>query len=209
MIVSRFGLHTVPGGIAFLVQANGSQNLISPDLRFPYSIHIKPRTLRCPHFIDLNSGVGIDVPGWVSDPLLRAFLPLPAPQDAPALLVLDQDDRFRHLAPKLARMSSPTGPVAQPAWMLASGDVKNSYSVSNLSPIILTSTEVTGTKDVLRHMDLARANQRQLIVFARERLPLFGADAKWVTPPEYLPVDEPLEAIGAAALRKYMTDEAA
>lgn len=209
MIVSRFGLHIAPGGIAFLVQANGSQNLISPELRFPYAVHIKPRTLRCPHHVDLAQGVGVVVPGWTEDPLLRAFLPVPAEPDTPALLVFDPEDRFRRIAPQLARMGSPTGPVAQPAWMLASGDVKNSYSVSNLTPIILTSTEISGTKDVLRHMDLARANQRQLIVFARQRLPMFGADARWVEPPDYLPVDEPLEAIGSAVLRRYMMDATA
>lgn len=209
MIVSRFGLHAAPGGIAFLVQATGAQNLISPSLRFPYSVHIQPRTQRCPHQIDLNAGVGVDLPEWTADPLLRAFLPLPTPDGAPTLVVLDPEDRFRHAAPQLARMSSPTGPIAQPAWMKISVELKNSYRVSNLSPVILTSTEANGAADVLRHIDLAKANQRQLIVFAREKLPLFSTDIAWVEPPKYLPVDEPLEAIGAAALRKHMTDATA
>lgn len=207
MIVSRFGLHVVPGGISFLIQDKSAQNLISPELKFPHIVQTSPRNLRCPHQIDLSIGVGVTLPSWIDDPLLRAFLPLP--HEGPATLVHDPDDRFRHAAATLARMSSPTGPVGLPAWMLVSKRLQQEYASSNLSPIVLTSTEHNDTLDLHRHIELAGIHRRRLIVFTRERFPLFGNDIAWVTPPEYLPLDEPLEAIGAAALRKHMLDATA
>ena len=204
MIVGRYGIHIAPGDIPFLLQPEGAQNLISPELRFPFQPHIRPKTLRCPHSIMLSDGIGVEIPPWAEDPLLRTFLPIPRAPGDKTILVHDPDGLFASQVTALVRLSSPTGSPVWPTWARRPDEMSHLYGVTNLSPMIFTSAEVTHTRHVDQHIALAAAQQRQLVVICREKLPIYDGGVAWVAAPTALPLDEPLEAIGAAALRKYM-----
>ena len=76
MIVNRYGLHVAPGNIPFLIQQNRAVNLISPDLRSPFELHIRPKGCGCPHNIDLMQET--ELPDWIDHPLVQR--PQPGPR---------------------------------------------------------------------------------------------------------------------------------
>jgi hypothetical protein len=204
MIVGRYGIHIAPGNIPFLLQPDGAQNLISPELRFPFQPHIRPKTLRCPHGINLDAGVGVEIPAWTDEPFIRAFLPIPRQEADRALLVHDPEGGLTRAAETLTRLSSATGWIVKPAWMQRPDEMRHVYGVTNLSPMVFTSAEINHTKAIDWHVQIAAATQRQLVVLCKERVPIFGHAVEWIQAPTELPLDEPLEAIGAAALRRWM-----
>lgn len=194
MIISSFGLHEA-AGIPFLVQGSGAQNLISPDLRSPFQLHITPKRTRCPHQVDLASYV--EAPDWVSDPLAQAFLPVPG---CGAQIVRGHED----LITPLQRLSSATGPLAWPIWGRKPHELRYLYALTNLSPIVLLGAEVRHTAVVVEHINYAQTYGRRLLVFARQGIPL-SAGVDWIdTDLTPAVAGEPLEAIGSGVLRRVM-----
>jgi hypothetical protein len=203
MIVSRYGLHIASGDIPFLVQPSGSTNLISPDLRCPFEPQVVPRRSRCPHAINLADGIDVTIPSWVDEPLAQMFLPTPCRHNAPALLLYDPNGDALQLIRSLERLVSPVEPHTRPIWWKTPKDLRYLYGLTNLGPMVWTSTEMRYTQDADKHIDLGRAFERKVLLVATERMPLFTNIAPVST--FTLPPDEPLEAIGAACLRRYMS----
>lgn len=202
MIVSSYGLHWAPGDVPFLVQPLGSQNLISPSLECPFVPHIRPKRLRCPHNIDLSTTAEAD---WISDPLAAAFLPIPRQPGEPAKAILDPDGKLEPLLAQLSRLCSATEPLMRPLWWRTPNESLALYTVTNITPLVWTGAELRVGRDALRHEQLGRAGNRRVLLVCRERLPLFDG-WEWITSDLNDIRMEPLEAIGAGALRRYMVE---
>lgn len=199
MIVSHYGLHTA-GGIPFLVQPNGGQNLISPSLQSPFRPVIRPRTARCPH--DIKLGQQAAVPLWADEPLAQAFWPTPVKAGEPARLLYAPDADVLETLNQLARLASPTGSLVQPIWWRPPKEIAHVYGLTNLGPLVWTSANAENFGHVRRHIELAQAYQRRIVIVATARLPLFEGVEKVET--FTLPSEEPLETIGATLLRQHM-----
>lgn len=204
MIVTRYGLHWAPGGIAFLVQPQGSQNLISPKLESPFVPHIRPKRLRCPHNFDLTTFV--DAPDWINDPLAHAFLPTPKRVGEKARVFHDPDGRYEKLLQDLQRLSSPVEPLARPIWYRPPNESMSRYAVTNLTPMVWTSTEMVHCKHAIHHIGAGEAMQRRVLIVTKELLPIY--DGEWIKTELTDISGEPLEAIGAGLIRKEMDGEA-
>ena len=202
MIISSFGLHTA-SGVPFLVQGGEAQNLISPDLRSPFQLHITPKRARCPHQINLSSYV--DPPEWVHDPLAAAFLPTPAEPGEKVKLIFDPDQLIEGLLVHLQRLSSPTGALVRPIWGRVPKELRYAYQLTNITPLVFIGACLADTRTVTEHMNYAATYQRRVVVFARERIPLFAKQVDLVET-DLTPAigRDPLEAIGSGALRRIM-----
>ena len=199
MIVNRFGLHVAPGGIPFLVQPRGSFNLISPNLPSPFEPQIRPRTARCPHLIDMSAGEDVEIPAWVDEPLAQLFLPTPRQPGEVSGWIHGASDE---LVLQLSRLSSPTGTLAKPIWWQRADLPGHFYGITNLGPLVWTSALTSNWREAERHLVLGQAFDRRVLIAGIDRLPLFSGVQE--VHPFILPPDQPLEAIGAAVLRRYM-----
>lgn len=200
MIIDRFGLHVAPGDIAFLVQPRGTVNLISPQLYSPFQLQIRPRTLRCPHDIDLNQQV--DLPDWVDHPLARIFHPTPRQPGEKAGLLHDPNGEALPLIERLCRLSSPTHSLINAIWWAKASARRQQYGVTNLGPLVWTAVEMNHVRQAEAHIAQAEATGRRILLVARQQLPIFHVVER--LEPFDLPHGEPMEAIGATLLRRYM-----
>lgn len=198
MIVNRFGLHVAPGNIPFLVQQHRAVNLISPDLRSPFELHIRPRGCACPHNIDLM--VEADLPDWIDDPLVRRFLPIPRPSGERPVWVYDPDNKHDAKLDALCRLSTPVTGVKLPLWWRATNRDTYPHHRTNLGPIVWTGATMRQTPFVEKQTQLALAHDRRAIFVGQERLPV---DLDRVEMPD-IDLSLPFEAIGATALRRHM-----
>jgi hypothetical protein len=203
MMVSCYGVHWAPGGIPFLLQPTRSQNLISPRLDSPFVTHIRPKRLRCPHDIDL--GTTAEPPDWIQDPLAQAFLPTPRAPDEKPVMVLDPEGRLDGLVMQLSRLCSATEPLMRPLWWKAVHEVRHLYGVSNITPMVWIRAAVSQCDFVFKHLDLGQAHNRRIVIICRDRLPIHANEATLITTELTDVSREPLEAIGAGALRSYMS----
>lgn len=202
-IISCYGLHWV-GDIPFLIQPLGSQNLISPDLPSPLLPQIKAKRVKCPHNIDLSRTAPL--PEWTQDPLVRAFLPIPRQPGEKAKLILDTDNRVSDMIQTLSRLSSAIHPIALPIWFRDTNEGTTFYSVTNLTPMVWLGCQQSNARAVLRHIDLAKSFNRTCLFVARERVWVFD-DCEWIKSDLPDLRNEPLEAIGAQALKEFMQRE--
>ena len=196
MIVSRFGLHTA-GGIPFLLQKNGFQNLISPELRAPFEAMIKPRNALCQHEINLSSTT--PAPDWIDEPLAQVFHPVPG---SFVKIIVDPDGTLGPKLETLARLSSPTETLIRPIWWRQAMKLAPLYQLTNIGPLVWTAATVGRTREIERHVELAAANGRRVLIVAESRIPIFQG-VEWIEPFDF-PIDAPFEAIGAGLLRRHM-----
>jgi hypothetical protein len=201
MIVTRYGLHWAPGGIPFLVQSAGSQNLIARELESPFVVNVRPRRLQCPHAIDLSNHV--PSPTWLQDPLAQAFVPTPAGGGEKVRLILDPDQKLSQLLLQLERLCSPVECQMRPIWFKEAQRETPRYGLTNLGPMVFLGATQAGMKDVFRHIELSQVTARRVLIVARDRLPVFDG-VEWIETGLSDVSGEPLEAIGAGALREHM-----
>lgn len=201
MIVSHYGLHWAPGGVAFLVQPLSSQNLISPDLASPFVPHIRPKRLRCPHQINLADYT--EAPAWIEDPLAEIFLPVPRNPGEKAKIILDRDQRVESMLYQLSRLSSACEAITRPIWWRVPRETQALYTVSNLSPLVWMAGTQQFAAYAARHIELGQSFGRRVLIVARERMGLVD-DCEWIETGLGDISGEPLEAIGAGVLRKIM-----
>lgn len=199
MRVDRFGIHWAPGNIPFLEQSSGSQNPVSQKLESPFQVVVQPRTLICPHEIDLSQDEEVE---WISDPLAQAMLPLPGFKQ---FVILDTDGRYARQIQVLQRLSTNSQPLLRPIWWRPPQTVTHVHSVTNISPVIFFDLTINDHRSIKFHMDLCRQHERTAIFCMAEDIPIAGvprihSDLGDVS-------GEHLEAIGATALRKYLKSE--
>lgn len=199
MIISRFGLHDA-AGIPFLIQQRGSQNLISPELRAPFQLNIRPRNARCPHDINLDRTLD-DLPSWLDEPLAQALVPTPR-SAGPTPMIYDPDGLAHGVIDTLCRMSSPVDSLMRPIWWQQARSRAPAYELTNITPLVWTAGDATRTDEIERHIELARVYGRRILVVCTGRVPIFSG-IEWIEPFN-LPDDQPLEAIGATLLRRHM-----
>lgn len=201
MIVSRFGLH-VAGGIPFLLQKAGTQNLISPHLHAPFEPQIRPRNARCQHNINLANTA--DAPSWVNEPLAQVFWPVPRREGTTAKLIVDADGSLGPSLEALARLSSPTEVPIRPIWWRKAQQLAPLYELTNLGPLVWLAANMSRTHEIERHVELAAASGRRILIVCESRVPIFqGVD--WVEP-FHIDMGAPFEQIGAGLLRQHMED---
>ena len=201
MIVSHYGLHWAPGGVAFLVQPLGSQNLISPELACPFVPHIRPKRLRCPHQINLADHCA--APAWLEDPLAQAFLPTPRAVGEKAKVILDPANRIEGMLVQLSRLSSACEPITRPLWWRTPNETQALYTVTNLTPLVWIAGTQQFARYAARHIELGQAFGRRVLIVARERMGLVD-DCEWIETSLGDVSGEPLEAIGSGVLRSIM-----
>lgn len=202
MIINQYGLHWASGEIAFLVQQSGTTNMISPELGSPFKLKVK-KTAVCPHQIDINQYVPL--PEWTSDPLVDALAPRNKRRGEKHKVILDPTGDITLIVQDLTRLNSPTQSLLMPIWFRMLDGIRHTYAISNLSPMILISVGMAHMPELHRHVHLAEAFDRRLLIVARERLPLFQ-NFEWITTKLTDVRNEPLEAIGSAWLRKEMSN---
>ncbi|MGH6955628.1 MAG: hypothetical protein ACREEW_03065 [Caulobacteraceae bacterium] len=200
MIVSCFGVHWAAGDIPFLLQAIRTQNLISPELESPFITNIRPRRQRCPHQIDLD--IAAPAPEWLSDPLAQAFLPVPRHPGELAKGIVDPTRKLERTMVALQRLSTPTETLVRPIWFRTITEMRGVYAVSNLSPLIWIGIEWAHAQEALRHVLEAEAFQRHILLVGNQQMPIPGVE--WIETELGDVSDEPLEAIGAGVVQRYM-----
>lgn len=202
MIVTHYGLHWAPGDIGFLHQQGVAQNLVSPALYSPFDVKTRPRTMICPHNIDLNTHT--PVPDWVQDPLADIMLPKPYVAGEKVKIILDPDRKLEGLIRDLCRLCSAPW-ISLPIWAREPYSLSALYKVTNLTPMVLMSVEPAHGRAAISHLHLAQVHSRRCLIVARGDLPLFD-NVEWIKTELGDVSSEPLEAIGAGVLRKVMSD---
>jgi hypothetical protein len=199
MIVHHYGVHWADE-IAFLLQGTGTSNLFSPDLECPFTVETRPRRTPCPHNINLEEWV--ETPNWLSDPLAQMFVPVPNPG---VKLIYDPGNKLDKVVTDLQRLCSPIHSIVRPVWWKEAIPLAKHYGITNLSPLVWARANPYTFPQVLRHINLAQFTGGKALIICEERIPIF--DVEWITTELTDVSNEPLERIGAGALRKYM-DEA-
>jgi hypothetical protein len=203
MIVNSYGLHWV-GGVPFLLQGGGATNLISPELGNPFTLKLPLSKVSCPHNIRLDAAASA-LPDWLEDPLVQALLPLPGPRGGVIKLMLDPHDRYATIVEGLVKLASPIEPPIQPVWWNSSFSHRRRYMATNLGALVWTGVEARSIDRVIEHCDMTRVFHRTTLIVAREELPIYRSVEKIQTGLTRLP-DGDLEAIGAGALRRLMSN---
>lgn len=199
MIVTRYGVHWAPGGIPFLIQSSGTQNLISRQLESPFSLNLTPRRTPSPHEIDLSNAA--PRPAWMDDPLAEVFAPTPRQPGERAKLIINDGSLDQQLR-LLTRLCSPTGIMLRPLWWFNPQTQGQLYGLTNITPLVYLAGPGANTKDIFRHLEMAEAFERRLLITTPTRLPIFDGDWIETNLPDLS--NEPLEAIGAGLLKEHM-----
>jgi hypothetical protein len=158
--------------------------------------------MRCPHLIDLDAAV--EPPDWVDHPTAAFFMPVPrSPGEKPRYLY-DPTNQYEAQILALTRLSSPTMFVVRPIWTIPAR-LDRTYQVTNLGVEVRAGIELNHIDQITTSTVVAEAANRRILFISRERLPLFGQVDKLEM--ESLPslLNEPMEAIGAAVLRRHMS----
>lgn len=190
-----YGLRTTPDGFSFLLQPSGEQNLLVEGLKSGISLRsIAPRF--CNHNVDLSDWV--PAPPWISDPMVQAFLPLPG---TGAYVIRNEDRRYDTLIRQLPRLSGATVAMIRPLGG-STASVRDIYEGTNLGPVVWLTMSLDQARSCAHHIELANLYQRRIVFIACAPLPFF----QLITLTTELRDlgHEPLEKIGAGALRQIM-----
>lgn len=199
MLVHRYGVHRTDGGVAFLLQDGKSQNAISPDLPCPVQRVVRMgRPSPCPHKIDLSDWE--TPPDWVEDPLAKVFLPT---TDPGIYLLNDYSRKTDNLLSPLPRLCSAIRAIVYPIDGTNSTSVQI-HSTTNVGPLVWIGLRPSNTNIILRHMDYHVAAGRRCLLIADQPIPLIDRRINIITTDLGDISREPLERIGAGALRQEM-----
>jgi len=202
-LIDSYGLHSAAGEILFLRQADGETNVISPALQ-SYSSFKPPANYVCPHNIDIMAE-DVELPDWIEDPFIYTFLPKPFNYgfQKPFLLVHNEPDTLNRLS-NLCRLSSTVSPPLIPLWSAPPYQCRGLYKLTNLSPLVWTSTDINHIEMVEKHIDLSQRFNRKILFVGNTAVPLGGKVQLIYEIPD-IDFSLPLEKIGAKVLREFMS----
>ena len=196
--LDTYGLHW-QDEFAFLHEKGSSICLTPgfPDLPSPFEV-VRPRTATpCPHELFVGPGEpDVRVP---SHPLVHAMAPVPHPN--PVAYYIDAS--ARGVVEFLTTMSGLVGvPTIQP-WATKLKTVTPRLTVSNISPVVITSYDFKDLPDIRHLMDQRRTRPIILCgIFQPPNTVPIPTDGL-----EKLRVAQPWRAIGQTILRRWVTKE--
>jgi hypothetical protein len=193
MQLNRFGVVWTTGNIAWLLQDGAAQHVLPVDV--PCPIRPRQRHILCPHQIDLRAGAHTPL---VADPMLEVMSPTPGG-------VYVTMEEHLPLVQELLRMTSPTTSLISPIWFGgATPSVKRLYAASNLGTMVWTGCSSRMLRSMEVQSKYAEAYGRRVLFVTQDRVK--PDKARWVKPSLTLAEAQalPLEALGAAYLRRHM-----
>lgn len=201
MLITRFGLHWLEGGIALLAQQNNVTNVTGTDLELDYEFKIRDQ---CPHQINLDQTIDTALP---DDLLVNFFLPLPKTPDTPILLVEDHpliQSRVRGLL-RLSSDSPDHASIWPGDWMLTPPRMMRLLNLTNLSPLVIYLTTGALSRHMVGVIKASAYTPRKLLFIAPPNL-VSRPEMVRANPPQDIDdvLELPLEEIGARRLRDYM-----
>lgn len=215
VIVSHYGLHSDPEGVAFLHQGRSSNNFIGLKKSSPFEVQLR-RGKACPHLINQAAPVP-DRVHWTQflrllpDPLVQAMLPIPKDRMASIPYVNDPQNALAMILVTLSRMASPIYPAVLPLAKVTPAQVVQELSVTNVCPLVLTGAEAGDTPYLLELARESRFHPRRMIItgdstvvvtspLERIQTALWDFDALQLAA-------MPMESLGAMLLRRHARGE--
>lgn len=201
ILVPSYGIHQTESGMRFLLQEEGVQHTLGPEV----NIQAKMRAMKrlhyaCEHRIDLKNTSNRKLP---YHPLVRAFLPIPKSVEE-GLIFLPDEPVTTDILRVLQRLISPTATAR--GQLLIHRPSEALFSMSNLPMICVrgfTFQTATRFNTIMRAAEYA---PRRVIIV----LPHFLAKGQqgYIDPAD-LDLERlsklPLEAIGASAATRYLS----
>ena len=212
--VTRYGIHWLPGKIAFLHQARGGVNAIGLKEPSPLLVRTRRRWV-CNHLVSLNATNPArthldrfaDLVGRNS--LVRFMLPLPRDEDHGVAVLHTQDKDMAHVG-MLLKMSSPTRlPIIQ-ASMTKPQAVLEELEMTDVQPLVLAGVEARHTDWVANLILAAAVLPRRLLIMSARDVPLRvkTLNCEHMARQDALDlVSLPWETMGAIVVRAYMRGE--
>lgn len=195
MIITNYGLHEAPGGINFLLQPSGPQNLVVANLEPPFTVTKGMGRPYCLH--NVNLGRSEPAPDWIDDPLVQIFLPLPG---AGTFVLRNSDQRYDDLLRQLVRLSGSTVEMLRPIDSRL--PCRKIYAATNLGPVVWLAYDMSHASKAEQLSYLAKVYDRRVLFVSQGPFPFFGATE--VSSPLRDLSDYDLEAIGSGVLKEHM-----
>lgn len=214
-IVSHYGVHWSPSGIAWLHQGRGAAPAVAIHEKTPFVVQLPGHRKHCNHQITLSNPVPNDfhwefVERFIADPLFQAMLPVPKTDDG-LYFIEDNDGGLNRLLVTLARMSSPIYPVVKQAWEIEPTKLLNTMANSNIQPLVVVGFEPKHTSLIAKLALGVTQSPSKLVMTGSRGVVLPTSVKRIATAMMNYDLDEiiqlPLEALGAVILKKYMRKE--
>jgi hypothetical protein len=215
-VVSHYGIHWDQDKVAWLEQGRSGVNVYGLHQKSPFIVRSSGGK-HCNHQINLSTPIPNDR-HWEkflelqTDPLVRAMMPFPKP-DA-GVYYLEDNPRLTDYLVMLSRMSSPIYPVVVPFWTFEMPGLVKALSETNVQPLALYGASIGDISTVREIATPAQHRPRKLIMTGIKEIVLPTVVRKIET--ELTDCNKhdfnelnalPWEALGAAALKKYMRSE--
>jgi hypothetical protein len=214
--VAHYGIHWDHDKIAWLEQGRGGVTAVGLHQKSPFFVR-PSHGKHCNHQINLSTPIPNDR-HWEkflelqSDPLVRAMMPFPK-ADAGVYYLKDRDRLTDYLV-MLSRMSSPIYPVVVPFWTYDMPSLVKGLSESNVQPLALYGAEIGDISTVREIATPAQQRPRKLIMTGIREIALptvvrrIDTELTDRNKHDFNELNAlPWEALGAAALKKYMRSE--
>lgn len=167
-IVTHYGLHTSPDGIAYLHQGRKANNFLSMKQPSPFTVRTK-KSKPCPHLINPASTIP-DRAHWslflrmMDDDLVREMLPIPKERNALVPFLADPNGELMMDLVMLSRLGSPILPVVVPFRKMTPRFFMEELSITNALPLVLTSITTADQADMEELARESRSTPRKLIL---------------------------------------------
>lgn len=214
-IVTCYGIHRTPTGVAYLQQGRSGTNAIGLREKSPFIVKLPTGKVHCNHQIPLSVPVPHDH-HWTTfmdllhDPLVQAMIPLPK-EDLGVYWLSAEDERYTLSLVMLSRMSSPIYPCVVQAWMMKKEKLLDELYQTNVQPLVITGLEAKHSALVKELADTAVVAPRKLILVGQPDVVVPKHVKKLETGIRHQPIDKlsglPWEVLGATLIRKYMRGE--
>lgn len=216
-IVAFYGLHWDPNGVAYLMQGRAGSNVVGLSKRPPFVVRLPNKHKHCNHQIPL----AVPVPNdhhWdffnelVSDPLVRAMLPIPK-ETGGTFFVEEKGEGLENILALLTKMSNPIYNVVMPVWTLTKEAIIVALQETNVQPFVLTMVEAKHSEIISQVAKAAVYLPRTLIIAGKGDVVLPASVKRITTSLDIGKFDFsdlialPWESLGAVVLRKFMRRE--
>lgn len=218
-IVSHYGVHWAPDGLAFYHAGRGGGNAFGRAVVSPFDVRLRSGRVHCNHQIQLTAPVVSEF-SWAyfleiaTDPVVQAMLPLPKAKGEGGLYwIEDGDGRFNALLAMLAQMTSPIYPVVQPGYKFQLKDLSDLLFETNVQPLVYTQLPLEKARLLHAVAQVGESAPRRLVVTGDFETPVPAAFKKiefseTVLNRDFIELLQlPWSALGGTVLRKYMRGE--
>ena len=211
-VVSHYGIHWAPNGIAFLMQGRGGTNAVGLKEKPPFEVRL-PTGKHCNHQIPLAIPVPHDV-HWLylqqllDDPLVQAMLPIPKTDGGCYFIADEANEPYLVL---LSKLSSPIYPCVVPVTTPTPEAIIQELQQTNVQPFSVTRLEAKHSSLIGQVAKSATYLPRKLVMCGQKDVVLPPVVMRIETKLDAFDMNDlvslPWEGLGATIVRKFMRKE--